>query len=218
MADPAAAAPPRPHQLPPPRTLRFQVQRGEQQGEGVWRWAPQGDRYEASLTATLDGRPLIDQRSQGGFDAQGLAPVREVERQGRASARAVNFQRDKGLVSFSGSAREVALPDGAQGRLSWLPQLLAVLAGTEGWAVGSELTVPVAGSDGELDDWRWVLADRQAPSGGAALHWVREARRAYDHRIDLWLEVNSPHWPLEWQWQRMPGGNAVRWTRLPEPP
>lgn len=204
--------------LPPPRTLRFAVSRGEARGEGRWEWQHDGQRFSSHLSAELDGRRLIEQHSQGGFDGHGLAPERALEREARGAARAVNFQREQGWLSFSGRAQAWALPEGAQDRLSWLPQLLAVLAAQPQWAVGATLRLPVAGADGDLGAWDWTLVDTEPLDGQPALHWQRPARRPYDHRIDLWLEAQAPHWPLAWQWLRTPGGSAVRWSRLDEAP
>jgi hypothetical protein len=58
-------------------------------------------------------------------------PDRMVEqRQGRDLA-AVNFQRDKGLVSFSGPSTTLPLPAGAQDRASWLLQLPMLAAAVQ---------------------------------------------------------------------------------------
>lgn len=220
-AAPEAAAPapaeghwPRYATRPPPsRTLHFSVSRGDEQGEGRWEWQHDGQRFQSTLSAELAGRRLIEQHSLGGFDEHGLAPERGLERQARGAPRAVNFQRERGWLSFSGRPEAWALPDGAQDRLSWLPQLLAVLAAQPHWTVGATLRLPVAGADGDLGAWDWTLIDTDALDGQPALHWQRPARRPYDHRIDLWLEAEAPHWPLAWQWLRTPGGTAVRWSR-----
>jgi hypothetical protein len=126
----------------------------------------------------------------------------------------VNFQRDKALISFSGSAQAWALASGAQDRVSWLPQMMALVGGRDApWREGAELALPVAGPRGDLDLWQFQLVDAEALQGEAALHWQRQPQRPYDARIDLWLARQAPHWPLAWQWQVVPGGEAVRWER-----
>ena len=216
--DGAAAAPPTyPTRLPPPVHLRFAVQRGEQQGEAEWRWQHDGLHFSSHLQSALPGRTPLDHQTRGEFDSAGLAPVRMLESQRGRAVRAVNFQRDKGLVSFSGSARQWALWPGAQDRASWLPQLLAVVAARSAWVPGQQIELAVASPRGELDRWAFTLADRQGPDddqGGGALHWVREPLRPYDSRVDVWLGKVAPHWPLALQWQVLPGGEPLRWRLL----
>ena len=206
---------------PPAATLQFRLQRGALSGSGLWQWAQDGQHYQLHLQADLGGRALLDHVSQGGFDAAGLAPLRMVEQQRGRAVRAVNFQRDKTLISFSGSAQTWALARGAQDRVSWLPQMMALVAGQERpWSPGAELVLPVAGPRGDLDLWQFQLLETGPQLGEAALHWQRQPARPYDARVDLWLAQQAPHWPLAWQWQVVPGGEAVRWERVApgEPP
>ncbi len=218
--DGAAAAPPTyPTRLPPPVRLRFVVQRGDQQGEAQWLWQHNGQQFVSQLQSALPGRTALDHQTRGEFDAAGLAPLRMLESQRGRAVRAVNFQRDKGVVSFSGSSRQWALWPGAQDRASWLPQLLAVVAGRSGWAPGQQVELAVASPRGELDRWAFTLADTDGPGGDgppSALHWVRQPLRPYDSRVDLWLQPAAPHWPLALQWQVLPGGEPLRWRLLPD--
>lgn len=220
--DGAATAPPTyPTRLPPPARLRFAVQRGEQQGEAQWLWQHDGRQFVSQLQSALPGRSALDHQTRGEFDAAGLAPVRMLESQRGRAVRAVNFQRDKGVVSFSGSTRQWALWPGAQDRASWLPQLLAVVGARGGWAPGQQIELAVASPRGDLDRWTFTLADLQGPGEGAAtttLHWVRLPLRPYDSRVDLWLDPAAPHWPLAVQWQVLPGGEPLRWRLLDSSP
>lgn len=208
--------------LPPPARLRFAVQRGEQQGEAELLWQHDGQHFSSHMQSALPGRTPLDHQTRGEFDSAGLAPARMLESQRGRAVRAVNFQRDKGLVSFSGTARLWALWPGAQDRASWLPQLLGVVAGRSPWLPGQQVELAVASPRGELDRWVFTLADSLGPEPGqpdAALHWVREPLRPYDSRVDVWLDRAAPHWPLALQWQVVPGGEPLRWrlSGTPEP-
>jgi hypothetical protein len=217
--------------------LRFAVQRGEppneQRGEAQWLWQHDGQRFVSRLQSALAGRSALDHQTRGEFDAAGLAPLRMLESQRGRAVRAVNFQRDKGLLSFSGSTRQWALWPGAQDRASWLPQLLAVVAARGAWVPGQQIELAVASPRGELDRWVFTLADNEGPplpegasphqpEGAAparALHWLRQPLRPYDSRVDLWLDAAAPHWPLALRWQRLPGGEPLHWRLLgAEPP
>lgn len=197
-----------PTRVPGPTTLRFRLERGAQTGEARWTWAWDGTQFHSHWQATLAGQPWLDQRSTGALDAAGLAPLRMLEQPRGRAPRSVNFQRDKGVLSYSGSARQWALPPGAQDRASWLPQLLAVVGAAPDWAVGTELVLPVAGPRGDLDRWTFSLLAQQP-----ALHWRREPQRPWDVRVDVWLEPAAPHWPQALQWQLLPGGEPLRWVR-----
>jgi len=149
-----------PTRPPPTAVLHFSVQRGRVQGTGQWLWQADGPHYSSRLQAELAGRPALDHLSRGAFDGAGLAPERMVEQQRERAVRAVNFQRDKGVVSFSGSTRQWLLHRGTQDRASWLPQLLAVVGGRgQAWSRGDPVSLAVAGPRGDLDEWRFVMAD-----------------------------------------------------------
>jgi hypothetical protein len=219
---PAAAPPTYPTRPPPPAQLHFNVIRGADQGRAEWLWQHDGQHFASRWQAQVAGRPPLDQRSHGSFDAAGLAPARMVEMQRGRPARAVNFQRDKAVVSFSGSTRQWALWAGAQDRVSWLPQLLAVVAARDaGGKPGDRLQLAVAGPRGDLDLWTFTLVDRATPDDegvtGPALHWVREPQRPYDSRVDVWLAQAWPHWPLALQWQVLPGEQTFRWRLASAP-
>ena len=202
--------------VPPSMDLDFDIERGHQRGQGHWHWSVDPAGYTSVLQASLGDRPWLEQRSQGGLDAAGLAPQRMVERPAARSARAVNFQRDKALVSYSGNTRTDVLWPGIQDKLSWLPQLLAILAARAEWPEGTELQLATASPRGDVALWRWHLVDGRAPRPvpGRVWHWVREAPQPYDYRVDLWVSAQAPHQPLGWQWQRQPGGEPVRWWQV----
>jgi len=124
----------------------------------------------------------------------GLMPDRMVEqRQGRDLA-AVNFQRDKGLVSFSGPSTTLPLPPGAQDRASWLLQLPMLAAAVQAhWAAGhSTLSLPVFTTRGEDQLWRFTVVAEETlpgPQGAPVRTWrlVREPVGPYDSRVEVWL-------------------------------
>lgn len=177
-------------------------------------WEPTPDAYILRLQASLPAGPPIDWRSQGGFDSAGLAPLRMVERQKQRDLHAVNFQRDKGVISFSGPSREVALWRGAQDRLSWLIQLTAVAQARRGTAqLGEVVRMQVATPRGDVDEWVFTLASTEpletAGLRWAAQKWVREPARPYDQRVEVWLAPAAGHLPLGLRWTTVPGGEPL---------
>jgi hypothetical protein len=107
--------------LPGPAILRYELRRGVFRGTGEIRWRPAGDRYALQFEARLAGLTLVAQSSQGELGANGLYPVRFIDQRARKAARAVNFSRSTGTISFSGSTAQWPLLAGTQDRLSWIP-------------------------------------------------------------------------------------------------
>ena len=112
--------------FPPPASLHFVLQRGPLTGAAELHWQRRGDDYELLLEGVLGGVPVLASTSRGSIDADGVAPQRHAERKRAREVRAVNFQRDAGLISFSGPDLQLPLRPGAQDRLSWLIQLPAI--------------------------------------------------------------------------------------------
>jgi hypothetical protein len=195
--------------MPPPARLAYRLQRGGQVGAAVLDWqfggareasSAAGDAYRLSLGALPPGERWA-WVSQGGFDGHGLAPHRYTDVLGGRERRAVNFQREAALVSWSASARQQALPAGLQDRASWLVQLASVLnAEPDLRQAGRSIELWVAGQRGELFAWRLQVRGPVAlalPDGRSlpTLHVVHEPQRPWAPRIELWLDPRQGHLP-----------------------
>lgn len=207
QSSPAAADDPQGHERPrwPTRAPRdfdqpLLVRRGAQSGQGRWTWVLEKGRFRSELRAEVEAGPAgarsarLEWSTQGGLDAYGIAPDRFLTRPSRGGARAVNFQRDSGRVSYSGPTGHAGLVPGAQDRLSWLAQLLAIVqarlevedaSGTspEG-GLPPRLPVWVAGPQGDSGDWWFDVAFHRATG---CWHFRRQAERRYDVQVDLWV-------------------------------
>ena len=187
--------------IPPPVTLSFMLRRGNLQGRAEFIWRPTADDYEAHLESRIAGALLLVQSSYGGFDAAGLAPQRFTDRRARRGAQAVNFQRDLGKITFSTVPAEIGLERGVQDRLSWLIQLAAIVhAEPQRLVQGSRVTLEVVGTRGEAALWTFVsLGEERSGSESGAMPTVRLQRlpgAIYDTQVDVWLDLQPPHWPL----------------------
>lgn len=222
--------------LPPPvyRTalptqgflLAYRVEQGDAGGHGMLRVDLQEDgRYRAHLQAATEQRQVMDWVSHGRFDAAGVAPERMVERRRGRDVQAVNFQRDHGVISFSGSTRALMLHGGAQDRASLLLQLMAIAqAQPGGLQAGQVLRLQVAGTRGQAEDWRFEVAGEEVvqPAGQPlpALRLVREPSQPYDQRVEVWLARTAGHLPVGLRLTTVPGREPVSlWLegRLPTP-
>ncbi|RVU49645.1 DUF3108 domain-containing protein [Rubrivivax rivuli] len=224
--------------LPPPVTLQFAVRR--EGAEAPLAAAPRGGlqaqlRWQhaaGSYTLTM-GMGAVGWASVGGFIAQGLAPERHVETRRGRELRAANFQRPgmegvegPGRITFSGPRFAHPLWPGVQDRLSWLVQLPAVLAAEPALAQpGREVLMMVAGVRGDALPWRFeavALEDLDLPAGlvRGALHLRREPLRAWDSRIDVWLDPARHFLPVRLRMRQGPNApltefELLAWTLQP---
>lgn len=184
-------------QAPPSAQLEYRLQRGLLQGSGVLEWHNDGQRYRLRLEGQLPllGSILV-QRSEGGFDAAGLAPLRHTEQRLRRSERAVNFIRPNDgsapRISFSASTTSLPLRPGAQDRVSWMAQIATRLAGVRRLPAGSRLEMDVASTGGEVQHWVFVLQQIEAEG---SWHWRRQSDQPDDTLAEVWTDPALGHWP-----------------------
>ncbi|MCW5661287.1 MAG: DUF3108 domain-containing protein [Burkholderiaceae bacterium] len=201
----------------------FVLRSGAHSGEARLSWRADGERYGLSLHATLPTGREVEQHSEGGFDAAGLAPLRLADRRRGRDVRAANFQREHGKVTFSGPRWELPLEAGTQDRLSWLVQLAALVGGGgEALRDGGELAMWVVGARGTASHWRFevrglqrVEIDQQEVD---AWWLVREPAHPYDLRVEVWLSPQQGHWPLRLRQTQIPGGEPLDWLLQRSPP
>jgi len=211
-----------PTRVPPSVQLHFTLQSGDALGEASLHWRVDEGGYVLELQASTPQGRAVEQRSEGGFDEAGLAPLRLADRRRGRDVRAANFQREHGKISFSGPRVEWPLFSGAQDRLSWLVQLVAIAAAApEAMREGAEVSMWVAGARGAFGIWRFEVRGREplAAPGGDTLAWclVREPAHPYDVRIEVWLDPARGHWPVRLRQTQVHGGEPLQWTLRDEP-
>jgi hypothetical protein len=215
----AAAAEPLPHvptyrtQMPPPLQLNYELRRGMLAGSGTFSWRPSGDSYELLLDGKVAGFSVLSWRSQGGFDAAGLAPVRFTDQRRGKSGLAANFQRGPGVITYSGPSAQFPLLPGAQDRLSWMVQLPAILNANPATAApGSRISMFVTGARGDGDVWTFRTEGTESvttPGGTVtALRMLREPRKPHDTRVEVWLDSQRNHIPVRARMSSEPDGDV----------
>ena len=207
--------------LPPAMHLRFRTQRGEREGQADLSWLPDAQGYELRLQGDLPGRSGWQRISRGGFDAAGLAPQRYAEGARGREARAVNFERQSGRITFSGPGIEHELLPGAQDRLSWIIQLAGIAqAQPDALAPGRQIELFVAGTRGDAQVWRFEVLGTESHSPGDGTPAVptvalrREPARPYDTRAEIWLDPARSYLPLRLRLSTVPGPDALEWWLL----
>lgn len=208
--------------LPPSQRLHFVLDRSAQPGRATLDWQQGEDGYRLSLEGDF-GRDRGGRSSRGALDADGIAPERYVETRRGREQRAVNFQRDKALITFSAATQGRPLWPAAQDRLSWLVQLAAALEADAALREpGRVLQLFVAGPRGEAETWAFEVLGRETlalPAGAVAdaLHLRREPTRPWEPQTELWLDPARHHLPVRLRWRVRPTGETTE-LRLALPP
>lgn len=185
--------------LPGPATLRYELRKGIFRGNGEIRWRPNGKTYALQFEARLAGLTLLSQNSQGELDAHGLAPVRFVDQRARKAARAVNFSRDTGTISFSGSTTRWPLLAGSQDRLSWMIQLGGIVAANPSLAGSGKIAMVLVSSRGEaaVRTAKFAGKENTETAGGSVptLKFVIDGLSQYDDDFEIWLDPARGYLP-----------------------
>ncbi|HYN62507.1 MAG TPA: DUF3108 domain-containing protein [Rubrivivax sp.] len=203
------------NQVPASASLHYQLQRGAVVGHAQLVWQRRDDDYELSLEGDLMGMPVLGSVSRGTIDADGVAPLRLAERRRSRELRAANFQRDSQRITFSGPQTEYPLRPGAQDRLSWMIQLPAIVEADAALTQpDARVTLFVVGTRGDAEAWHFEVQGREAlelPAGAVAdaLHLLREPRRPYDTRVEVWLDLARHYLPVRVLLGTVPGGQPL---------
>lgn len=193
--------------MPPSVNVRYSLDRGGIHGEGQLEWRHLPDRYRLKLEGRLPvvGTILL-QRSDGLFDACGLAPRRHSERRLGRSERALTIERQgdnsgtgavvaEDRLRFSTRSKSLALRPGTQDRLSWLVEMAGLLSAwpAPGPTQGDRIGLDVAAVGGDVQHWIFVLQSR---SEQGQLHLSRVPDEPFDTRADIWTDPQRGHWPV----------------------
>jgi hypothetical protein len=183
-------------------------------------WQHDGQQYEAQLSYRLLFGTLRSQRSQGRITPQGLAPDRFSDK--RRSEVAAHFDRSRARITFSANTPDVPLLVGAQDRLSVFLQLAALLAGQPGgYPPGTSIPLQTVGPR-DADVWTFTvgaLENLNLPAGAmGAVHLVREPRRPFDQRVEVWLAPELAYLPVRIRVTESNGDSADQQLRSSSAP
>ena len=229
--DDDAAPPVYATRIPPPVYLRYALRYNGQAGQATLSWRHDGARYQLALEGLGATQALVVQTSQGGFDSAGLAPERFTDRRRGGPLQAANFRRDIGRIGFSGPAVDYPAWPGAQDRLSWLPQFVAIRSAAAS-AAGS---IAAGAADAGQSTTRLFVVD--ARGGGALWHfqhagdallatalgpvvtqrWHREPPRPEGLRVEAWLDAARGHWPVLLRFTALRSGDVFELRLRDEP-
>lgn len=159
-------------------------------------WQHNGASFEAELAYRAFGQARV-QTSRGELTPQGLAPIRFSDK--FRSELAAHFNRELGKVTFSANTPDAPLLAGAQDRLSILIQLATLIASApERYPEATTIAIQTIGPR-DADTWLFTVEREETltlPGGEqVALKLVRNARQAFDQKVELWLAPGLSYLP-----------------------
>jgi hypothetical protein len=161
-------------------------------------WKHDAEFYDATLELKAPLFPSRKQRSTGRISEQGLAPSRFSDK--ARTEEAAHFQRDKGKISFSSNQPDAPLLAGAQDRLSILIQLAAMIGSAPQRFPGATTIEIQTASTRDAEVWLFTVAELEElnlPGGKlAALKLIRNPRREFDQKVELWLAPGMDYAPV----------------------
>lgn len=199
---------------PPSATLSYDaLMNGVRNQTGELHWVNANGHYQLKVSVPILFLGTFDFISEGGFDANGIAPTRYVERRGRRAEYVTDFHRDgTPTLSFSRSGKSVPLAPGAQDRFSVMMQLASLARGNpERYTkVGVTHEITVVDTDSS-ETWPVQYVGKETlstPQGYVETrHFTRLPRHDGDkRRVDIWLAPALNWMPVRVK-QVEPSGN-----------
>lgn len=223
-ATPTTAASP-PIRLPEPARLRYDVTattKGLDYHAGAeLLWQHDKDSYRLQFEFKLLSVMLRSQTSTGAIGAQGLQPLKFIDRV-RSNERIARFDQQKHLVAFSNpDTPEAALETDAQDRLSIIFQLAARVAGDPSkYTPGTRLEIQTIGHN-DAQSWHFIVAPEQPlryqGDPVATVKLTRELRDAKDQRVEVWFAPSLGFLPLRLKITQQDGDSIEQHLKAIDP-
>ncbi len=192
--------------LPPSAELLYHInakQRGiAVDGDATVRWMHEGNKFAVSseVRAMVVGK-ILESRSEGQVDADGLLPETFTEKRLRKEKVTTSFDREAGLIRFSKSQETQPIVGGEQDRTSAVWQLVSIARSANAKVKpGTEWRFPVAGqSDAEPWTFKVVTQEKISTQAGDlnTVHISRAPRPdSRDQQLDIWLAPAMEWYPV----------------------
>ncbi len=207
---------------PPPSAKLFYKARADVQGivldgesEIDWSWDAKRYRLSLETRAALTGVLLAD-RSEGGFDSNGLAPDSYTARRFMKNKSVARFDRMAGEIDFAGHGPAYKLQGGEQDRVSVLWQLLSMMrARPADFSPGTRTTFYVAGHRNG-DPWTFEVKGKQrlhsifGDIDTLHIAYVPEDQAAKT-QVEIWLAPSQDWYPIRIRFSE-PNGDYIDQT------
>lgn len=191
---------------PPSADLNYTINANQHglplNGSAVVHWT-NGDGHYAIVTETramLVGK-ILEAKSEGTIDANGLVPLTSTEKRYRKSPTTTTFDRQAGTITFSASGESQPIKGGEQDRNSIVWQLATIGRSTPAkMKNGSSLAIVVAGQK-DAETWNFKVGKSEkikSPLGD--LNAVKVSKVVKDagkeQKIDIWFAPTREWYPV----------------------
>jgi hypothetical protein len=192
--------------LPPSAELVYSIKAKQKgipfDGDAVMRWNVANGKFSASneASAIIVGK-ILDSRSEGIIDGNGLAPTVFTEKRFRRDRTTTTFDRGTMAIRFTASKASYPITGGEQDRTSMIWQLIAVArAAPAKVRPGSSWNFFVAGPR-DADPWTFnVSKQERITTALGPLHTVHVCRLpppdSQQQTLDIWLAPSLDWYPV----------------------
>jgi hypothetical protein len=191
---------------PPSADLQYAIQAVQKgisiKGSGFVQWRNADGKYLATteIRAMLLGK-ILEEKSEGKFDALGLAPTEFIEKRIRKSPVTVSFNRDAKRIQFSASDETYTIEGGEQDRNSITWQLASVARSASAkFKPGSTWKFQVAGRR-DVEAWTFKVMQQEkikTPMGElTTMRILRLTQEPKDQKIEMWLAPSQNWYPVK---------------------
>ncbi|MDQ7970161.1 MAG: DUF3108 domain-containing protein [Oxalicibacterium faecigallinarum] len=206
--------------IPPSADLTYAisaVQKGlSLNGNASLQWRADDGRYSiASETrASIVGK-ILESKSEGRIDSNGLVPQTSVEKRFRKEATTTTFDREANVIRFSASDQTYPIKGGEQDRNSVIWQLATIARSTPAkFKSGSTVSAFVAGQK-NAEPWSFKVGKAENIKTGigdmSAVKVSKVAGTDKDQKIDLWLAPSQNWYPVRIRFSE-PDGDFIEQT------
>ena len=161
-------------------------------------WKQDGQRYEATLQASMLFLGSRTRTSTGNITPEGLAPQRFSDKW--RTELAAHFDQQNHRASFSANTPDVALQTAAQDQLSVILQIAGILAAEPAkYPPAATLAIQTIGPK-DADVWIFTVGAAEkiyVPHGGIdTLKLTRNPRKEFDQKVEVWLAPSMGYLPV----------------------
>ncbi|WP_293777970.1 DUF3108 domain-containing protein [uncultured Oxalicibacterium sp.] len=186
-------------------------------GNAGVQWRAGDGRYSIAneTRASIVGK-ILDARSEGRVDAQGLAPEKSIEKRFRKEATTTTFDRESKTIRFDASDATYPIKGGEQDRNSIVWQLATIARTTPAkFKTGSTISAFVAGQK-NAEAWSFKVGKAETlKTGMGDISAVKVSKSAgngdKDQKIDLWLAPSKNWYPVRIRFAE-PDGDFIEQT------
>lgn len=191
--------------LPPSADLNYAINANQRglplNGTAIIHWKTDKNTYSITTEtrAMLLGK-ILEAKSEGVIDANGLAPLTSTEKRYRKDPTTVTFNRDAKTINFSTSDASYPLKGGEQDRNSVVWQLATIARSTPNkFKTGASIPVTVV-SQKEADAWTFkVNKAEKIKLASGDLNTVKVSRvikdGGKDQKLEIWFAPSMEWYP-----------------------